>query len=182
MRDGSRVFIGRNSRVSIDRYEIRNGSLLSGLFHMLWGKTRYLVAKLGLKDSSFIVKTSTASIGVRGTDFIVNYPLPAQLPKKSTAVLPPELKIPVKPTVVALFSGVIEAQSVSGLKRMIKPGQLIHVLPIGTITTRELEGADIEKMNLHEDAFKTSGGGNVGSEHSSESHGPPPHAPHGPPL
>jgi len=135
MQDGSKVFVGRKSRITIDRYETQKGILSSGSFNMLWGKVRFLVAKLSKGASSFSVQTKTATIGVRGTQFavIANRPL---TPKQ------------IVPTTVMLFEGAVVGRSLKGNITNIKPGKLAVFNPAGKITTRNISKKDIKRLNI----------------------------------
>lgn len=135
MQDGSKVFVGRESRITIDRYETQKGILSTGSFNMLWGKVRFLVAKLSEGASSFSVRTKTATIGVRGTQFavMVNRPL---TPKQ------------IVPTTVMLFEGAVVGKSIRGNLTNIKPGKLVLFNPAGKITTRNISKRDLKKLDI----------------------------------
>ena len=135
MQDGSKVFVGRKSRITIDKYETQKGILSSGSFNMLWGKVRFLVAKLSKGASSFSVQTKTATIGVRGTQFavIANKPL---TPKQ------------IVPTTVMLFEGAVVGRSLKGNITNIKPGKLVVFNPAGKITTRNISKKDLKQLNI----------------------------------
>jgi len=80
-KDDSVVRLAPESRIRIDEYSFGSGSgRQSGILSLLRGKMRAIVAKVkgsimpvSAGMSNFIVKTPTASAGVRGTDFFVFY-------------------------------------------------------------------------------------------------------------
>ena len=135
MQDESKIFVGRESRITIDKYEMRKGSLFSGSFNMLWGKVRFLVAKLNTGGASFSVQTKTATIGVRGTQFAVMANRPST-PKQ------------IVPTTVMLFEGAVVGKSISGNITNIKPGKLVVFNPAGKITKRNITKQDLKQLNI----------------------------------
>jgi hypothetical protein len=135
MVDKSVVYVGRQSRITIDQYEMREGSLFSGSFNMLWGKVRFLVTKLNSSRANFSVKTKTATIGVRGTQFAVMLDKPTK-PKQ------------LVPTTVMLFEGAVVAKSVKGQVTNIKPGTIVHLKPNGIVQTRKIEKRDLKILDI----------------------------------
>jgi hypothetical protein len=135
MIDNSVVYVGRQSRITIDQYEMRGGSLFSGSFDMLWGKVRFLVTKLNTSRANFSVKTKTATIGVRGTQFAVMLDKPTK-PKQ------------LVPTTVMLFEGAVVAKSVKGQVTNIKPGTIVHLMPNGIVQTRKIEKRDLKALDI----------------------------------
>ncbi len=148
MEDGSRVFVGSRSRIEIKDYKVENGNLVSGLFDMLWGKTRFLVSKLRSKSSTFSVNTTTAVIGVRGTEFSVVVPRPDKLPVKQVLQYRPNIKLPPKPTQLMLFEGSVMGKSYKGRRQLIKPGQLADFKLNGVIQARKILKSDIRKLEI----------------------------------
>jgi len=145
MLDGSNVYVGRDSRIDIERYDVRNGSLFSGVFNMLWGKARYVVAKLRSHDSDFTVKTRTATIGVRGTSFLVDVPMPKDLPPK---FLPKGYVPPKVDSQVLLFEGSVRVKSIGGLTKIMKPDHIANIKNNGLINIQKVRPIDLEKSNL----------------------------------
>ena len=148
MEDGSRVFVGSRSRIEIKDYKVENGNLVSGLFDMLWGKTRFLVSKLRSSSSTFSVNTTTAVIGVRGTEFSVVVPRPDKLPAKQVLQYRPNIKLPPKPTQLMLFEGSVMGKSYKGRRQLIKPGQLADFKLNGVIQARKILKSDIRKLEI----------------------------------
>jgi hypothetical protein len=67
MIDGSRVTIGPKSKIVLSMVKKQGGTIIS----LLTGKLRASIAKK--KKKHFFVKTRTAALGVRGTDFLTSY-------------------------------------------------------------------------------------------------------------
>lgn len=71
--DNSVINIGPGSSINMERYE---SSLLKRqvLLSMLKGKARFLISKVSGIFNSYDIRTVTAIIGIRGTDFIIDIP------------------------------------------------------------------------------------------------------------
>lgn len=70
MQDGSRLSLGENTRLVIAEYV--TGDEPSGQFELLRGRVRAIVSSLFSKRrNSFKMRTTTAVVGVQGTDFSV---------------------------------------------------------------------------------------------------------------
>ena len=143
MVDGSRLFIGSHSRLKVETYSMNKGNLFSANINMLWGKVRFFVSKLRTKSSSFQVKTKTAVIGVRGTEFAVLVPVPKNLPVKPSVRVSKVLLKNLKPTKLLLFSGAVVGQSVSGAVKHIKPGMAVNFKPSGLIESNKIGKKDL---------------------------------------
>jgi len=73
MNDGSILTMGSSTKLVIDRsvYDVKKKSRFS-FFRLALGKARFLAKKLvDLRYSKFKVRTPTAVVGVRGSDFII---------------------------------------------------------------------------------------------------------------
>jgi len=151
LNEGSVIFVGSKSRISIDEYVIDKGKLTTGSFNMLWGKVRFAVSKLKAKGSSFSVKTATATIGVRGTVFTVSVPEPTtgipaiKLPENYT---PPKLG-----TKVLLLEGAVIAKAIGGLQKTMKPGQIANIPKSGLIAVRKVRPADLKNSDVNVKTF-----------------------------
>ena len=78
--------LGSRSRVAIPVYKVTpEGNLEKGFFDLLWGKARFLVAKVASGKKDFSVKTSTATMGIRGTQFFRCHPQACEYPSPSWA-------------------------------------------------------------------------------------------------
>jgi len=139
MIEGSVVFVGRKSRLSIDEYVVEKGELTSGTFNMLWGKVRFAVTKLRAPGASFNVNTSTATLGVRGTVLTVTVPKPKKLPVN----VPKTYKPPKLPTTVLLLQGVVVVKSVNGMQKVMKPGTVAEIDKSGLISVRKAKPAEM---------------------------------------
>lgn len=119
MHDESKVYIGRASRMSLSNYAVKEKKLMSGVFNVLWGKVRFLVAKLS-EGSEFKVGTKTAVLGVRGTEFVVILPMPEGIEDPTSIELSPNL--PDLITTVYGIEGLVEGLSLKGERVLIGPG------------------------------------------------------------
>ncbi len=73
--DKSTITLSVNTRLTINEsiFSPSGGGDRAGFMSMAFGKTRFLIRKLtGFGRSEFRVKTKTAIVGVRGSDFIVD--------------------------------------------------------------------------------------------------------------
>ncbi len=142
MHDGSKIHVGRLSRVNLSEYTFKEDSLVSGGFSMLWGKIRFFVAKLN-KGSLFNVSTRTAVLGVRGTEFLVTVPIPGGITDPTAIKLPPDL--PAEVTRVVGIEGMVIGLSRSGERVMISPGVTVEFTEGGEVIFRFDEKPDIPK-------------------------------------
>ena len=129
MNDGSMVYIARKSQISIDHYTVKYGYRTSGTFDALRGKVRFVVAEVGGLDASFSVRTKSATISAKGTDFTVNEPKGFY------------------PTQVMLHSGQIVADAKKG-SHVMKPGTLILISAGGQTYVRKITHQDINTLGV----------------------------------
>ena len=148
MGDGSKVYIGANSRVSLRKYSLRGSSLFSASIHMLWGKARFFVNKLTLRNSSFRVRTSTAVLGVRGTEFVVIVPPTPELLNNAFGDLSLE-DVPSLAMRTILTEGAVDVSVGSAAPERLLPGHTAIVDKEGKVSIRETgEGdADLKDAN-----------------------------------
>jgi len=74
LNDGSRITLATQTRMVIDQsvYNPDQGKTRASFVSVIFGKARFAVRKLsGLVSSDFKVRTKTAVVGVRGSDFVV---------------------------------------------------------------------------------------------------------------
>ncbi|MDX8401213.1 MAG: FecR domain-containing protein, partial [Mariprofundaceae bacterium] len=151
LRDGSKIYVGQRSRLNIARYEVSGpGRLLSGVFEQLWGKVRYVVARLASPGAHFGVHTTTAVIGVRGTEFTVQVPPPRKPPvirgyrplKQVVRELPALKRLPVA---LALFSGRVDLRA-GNHQLKVSPGRLVQVRPRQGVTIQPMKPAQIKRF------------------------------------
>lgn len=71
--DNSVINIGPGSSINMEHYE-SSPSKRQVLLSMLKGKARFLISKVSGLFNTYNIKTVTAIIGIRGTDFIVDIP------------------------------------------------------------------------------------------------------------
>ncbi|RME41627.1 MAG: hypothetical protein D6794_00305, partial [Deltaproteobacteria bacterium] len=150
LRDGSVLYVGQRSRLNIARYRMSGSRLLTGLFEQLWGRVRYVVAKLASDRSSFNVHTTTAVIGVRGTEFTVLVQPPAQIQpirgylplERLKARVPSAAQAPVS---VALFSGKISLRT-GQRQTLLKPGRLAIIQKPGALAIRRIRSGQVKQL------------------------------------
>lgn len=142
MLDGSKIHVGRLSRVSLSEYALKENSLISGGFNMLWGKVRFFVARLN-KGSLFSVGTKTAVLGVRGTEFLVTVPIPGGITDPTAIRLPPDL--PAEVTRVVGIEGMVVGLSRSGERVTISPGVTVEFTEGGELIFRFSDKPDVPK-------------------------------------
>lgn len=72
--DNTVITVGKQSLFSIEEYLYDNSSDSRAQFNVLSGTIRVMSGKIGkIAPEKFSVKTKTATIGIRGTNFAVNY-------------------------------------------------------------------------------------------------------------
>ena len=154
MNDNSRVYLSPRSRLKLSEYKVNKGSLIGASFKMFWGKVRFLVHKLPYKSSFFRVKTRTAVLGVRGTEFLTSVDIPAGInpsdPNLTMEQLPP------LPTSVDMLEGVVVLTDNKGGN---------HQLTKGTSTTVDNNG-NISQSTINENQGSNSQSANGGASAS----------------
>lgn len=144
MRDGSKVYVGAKSRISLRQYTMKKDKLFSATINMLWGKARFFVNKLTAKNASFNVNTPTAVLGVRGTQFIVSVPPTPELLAKALQHL--SLRdMPALPTRTALIEGAIQVSTGMGKPVLLRPGNTADIGANKKIRTFKTSSDDIDK-------------------------------------
>lgn len=73
LRDGTKLTVGRDSQLVIKDYRIYRKKPNVALFDLLQGAFRSITGSITKRPHKFEVKTSIATIGVRGTDFWGGY-------------------------------------------------------------------------------------------------------------
>jgi len=143
MADGSKVYIGAKSRVSLRKYSLQGSKLLDARINMLWGKARFFVNKLKSSNSSFSVRTPTAVLGVRGTEFIVLV-LPTQdLLDRAFEDLSIS-DMPALPTSTLLTEGSVDVSGTADNAQIehLLPGHTAHIDKTGRVMIRETSKDD----------------------------------------
>jgi len=144
MGDGSKVYIGAKSRVSLRKYAMRGGKLLNARINMLWGKARFFVNKLSSRSSTFRVRTPTAVLGVRGTEFIVIVPPTPEVLDLAFADIT-LADIPPLPTSTILSEGAVDVSfGETGKIERLLPGHTAKVDKNGNVTIEETKKGDAE--------------------------------------
>jgi len=148
MVDKSVIYVGGHSRMTIKNYKVDKDNMVSAKLNLLWGKARFLVSRLAGDRAKYGVHTSSAVMGVRGTQFTTSIPRPVNMPKHAGPVLPPGWKPAPQPTEVMLFDGAIVATNIKGVKFAIKPGTFARFDPAGYVVKRPIRPSDIRNIGL----------------------------------
>jgi hypothetical protein len=90
MRDKSVVDLSASSLFKVDEYQHNHGNDRKAKFDLMFGKVRVAVTKKIEGEGSFNVKTHGATMGVRGTEFIVSEAMPERLSKNDKNEKSPE--------------------------------------------------------------------------------------------
>jgi len=147
MGDGSKVYIGAKSRVSLRKYSLRGTKLLNASISMLWGKARFFVSKLTAKGSSFRVRTPTAVLGVRGTEFIVLVPPTPEVLAMAFDDITLE-DIPPLPTSTVLTEGAVDVMVGDAAPEKLTPGNTVHIDKEGKTSFEETKKGDAEMEDV----------------------------------
>lgn len=150
MTDGSKVYISPKSRISLKRYAYTNKRKLLAGFDLFWGKVRFLVKKLATKNSRFKVHTTTAVLGVRGTEFEMSIPMPEGANSMTFDTQLSLSDMPKSSTTVSLSEGSVVVTSSNGSQQVLAPGEQLSVDAAGNISspsadTSPSEGAALEQ-------------------------------------
>jgi len=72
-KDNTIITVGKQSRFSIEEYLFDTAGSSNAKFNVISGTVRAMSGKIGrIAPDKFVVKTKTATIGIRGTDFVVH--------------------------------------------------------------------------------------------------------------
>ena len=74
MEDGSRIAIGPNTHLYVEKYSSPERNIFNSSIRLLLGQAHFYITKLRTENASFDVRTSTATLGVRGTEFLTTVP------------------------------------------------------------------------------------------------------------
>ncbi len=143
MGDGSKVYIGAKSRVSLRKYALRGTKLLNASINMLWGKARFLVSKLKSSGASFRVRTPTAVLGVRGTEFVVIVPPTPELLNNAFDNIT-LADIPPLPTRTVLTEGAVDVSVGDAAPERLLPGHTALIDKGGKVKIRETHENDAD--------------------------------------
>ncbi len=151
LNDGSVMTLGAETKLTLDRtlYDPEN-QRRSSFLNMAVGKARFLIKKLtGFRQSEFKVKTKTAIMGVRGSDFVVRASASAtevtalddtRLEVISLAALdaPPALLGDFERTVVELgaLPSAVEHVSRQEVEAMLRA---LFIIPGGVMIDRDID-------------------------------------------
>jgi len=70
MEDGSRITLGSNTEIILENYSSAERNIFTSSVRLLLGQMNLFIAKLRTTDATFNVQTTTAVLGVRGTEFL----------------------------------------------------------------------------------------------------------------
>jgi len=125
MEDKSKMYISPKSRLKLQTYKVKKGQLIAASFNMLWGKVRFFVNKLRRSNASFNVHTSTAVLGVRGTEYNVFVAVPTGVdPFDANLILS---QLPPMDMTVEMISGVVVLTTAKGQTFELKKGSYTKV-------------------------------------------------------
>ncbi len=124
LHDGTLLSIGPRTRMKLAAYKIKEKESFS--FDVLWGDVKYLVKKIIDPDATFNVKTTTAAVGVRGTEFTVSMPHPDNINGLRFSPSANLSSIGLQTTTVDMEEGLAVLTDLKGIE---------HEMPAGTITT-----------------------------------------------
>jgi len=133
LHDGTLLSIGPRTRMKLEAYKAKEKESFS--FDVLWGDVRYLVKKIIDPDAAFNVKTTTAAIGVRGTEFLVSMPHPNNINGLRFSPSANLSSIGLQTTTVDMKEGLAVLTDLKGIE---------HPLPAGTITTVDKDAEVIQ--------------------------------------
>ncbi|MDQ6989405.1 MAG: FecR family protein [Mariprofundaceae bacterium] len=152
MADGSKVYVGPGSRIGLQRYATWGKRLTKGSFKFYWGKARFFVSKLLDRKSSFRVKTSTAVIGVRGTEFSVLVAKPQGVDENVVFE-----DLPAQAVTTVLMEGKVEITAPSGLVHQLTPGNTAEMDADGKVHVRPSRTDDLvmEALGVGPDVVDT---------------------------
>lgn len=150
-KDNTIITVGKESRFSVEEYLFDATPDSKAKFNMLSGTIRAMSGKIGkIAPDKFMVKTKTATIGIRGTDFIVRVSSNGEI-------------------TILCMQGSIIVRSADGLNNVIVPaGSFITLSAEGIMsevkefTQEELkkvldEGLNFSASGLSEKVLKTGG-------------------------
>jgi hypothetical protein len=106
MKDKTIVDIGPSTLFKLDEYMQRNGGNRKAKIDLTFGKLRVAVSKKIQGDGKFEVKTKGATMGVRGTEFIVKEDIPDRLSKNDKST--PSNSAPAQKTEITVVQGKVD--------------------------------------------------------------------------
>ncbi len=158
MTDGSKVYISPKSRISLKRYAYTNKRKLLAGFDLFWGKVRFFVKKLATKNSRFKVHTTTAVLGVRGTEYEMTVPLPKNAESMAFDTQLSLSDMPKSSTTVSLNEGSVVVTSINGSQKILAPGEQLNVDAAGNMSSTSGDTSASEGTASEQD---TSSGSNT---------------------
>lgn len=108
MRDKSIVDLGPSSLFKVDEYQHQHGGDRKAKLNLAFGKLRVAVTKKIENGGKFQVKTNGATMGVRGTEFIIKEDIPDRLGKKDSSSSP---EAPKQKTEITVVQGKVEVNT-----------------------------------------------------------------------
>ncbi|MDX8390863.1 MAG: FecR domain-containing protein [Mariprofundaceae bacterium] len=152
MVDQSTLYVGRQSRLNIEDYSLRNKGIRASL-NMLWGKVKFVVAKLKTNDSSYNIRIKTAVIGVRGTTPVVDDKnIPDNLPSEPDIDAPEHNNID-KEITLGLLEGTVKISSTDGTQQRMQGGHIATFPPSGGFHIGKMNKQTVGDVDFAPDAF-----------------------------
>ena len=121
MRDKTIVDIGASTLFKMDEYIHNNGANRKAKLDMMFGKMRVSVTKKIEGEGKFQVKTKGATMGVRGTEFIIKEDIPDTLSKKDKSAQADSPK--TQKTEVTVVQGKVDVTAASAPQVEKKSGE-----------------------------------------------------------
>ncbi len=144
--DDTRLNVGKNSQIKLDSFVYKDASSKQELsLSAVKGVFRFVSGKM--KKNAYKFTTSTANLGVRGTDFITRVDDASRF---------------------WVLDGQVRISAVTGdQSRLVNAGESVSVKPDGTLKDEEFEipvdpGLDLASGTLTLEATSRTGGGQVG--------------------
>jgi hypothetical protein len=108
MRDKSIIDLGPSSLFKVDEYQHQHGGDRKAKLNLAFGKLRVAVTKKIENGGKFQVKTNGATMGVRGTEFIIKEDIPDRLGKKDSSSSP---EAPKQKTEITVVQGKVDVNA-----------------------------------------------------------------------
>lgn len=136
MSDGSTLMFPGNTLMQMEKYLVKEGKRDS-IINLLKGKIRAQIESYD-GENEFVVKTKMSSVGVRGTEFLVNSYLVAEKPV----------------TDAVLLSGKVKAEVVGAKAINLTPGQALNSTEyIASGKVRLISKESLTKLIINQEAF-----------------------------
>ncbi|EDZ63465.1 hypothetical protein SMGD1_1728 [Sulfurimonas gotlandica GD1] len=144
-KDETIVTIGKNSNFSINEYLFEDSQEPVAKFGMLKGAMRAITGRIGkVAPDKFMVKTKTATMGIRGTNF--------------------SLLVGEDGSYQAYCTFGAISVSVGGTEHVVQQGFFLSISPDGNVEVKEFTPEDLKEMKKKNFAKSTSKKGNASED------------------